>query len=118
MGQKKRRQSKKADDDVWIPPAVGLVPEDFYGRAVDITEVMFRFEQKYPGRVVNWGVKNDTVPADLWVDINAADFKEAVEVSVKLIKWIGRHGCDIFVREPLQPVGPNTWRFKCQLVAV
>jgi hypothetical protein len=102
----------------WIPPAVGLVPEDFYGRAVDITEVMTRFKLKYSKRVVSWGVKNDKIPADVWVDYKASDLQDAIKFSVKIIMWLGRNGMDVFTDAPPQPIGPNIWRFKCQVVAV
>jgi hypothetical protein len=102
----------------WIPPAVGLVPEDFYGRAVDITDVMFRFKQKFPGRVVKWDIDNSKIPSDLFVDIKAADMREAQQVSVALIKWLGRNGLDVYVEEPLQQIEAGVWRFKCQIKAV
>jgi hypothetical protein len=102
----------------WVPPAVGLVPEDFYGRAVDITEVMTRFRLKYKGRVVSWGVKNDKIPADVWVDYFASDLNDAIRFSVKIIMWLGRNGMDVITDGPPQLVGSNTWRFKCQVVVV
>jgi len=118
MGRMRRNVRHSKEWEEWIPPAVGLTPEDFYGKAVNITDVMFRFKQKMLGRVVNWGADTSKIPADLWVDINADDWHEATQVSIKLIKWLGRNGLDIFVEGPLEHVGPNTWRFKCRVVAV
>ena len=120
MAPKRRSQKTTVNErfNEWVPPAVGLTPEDFYGKAVDITDVMTRFKLKYKERVLSWGVKNDTIPADVWVDYKATDLHDAIRFSVKVIKWLGYHGMDIFTDGPPQQLGPNTWRFKCRVVVM
>jgi len=99
----------------WVPPAVGLTPEDFPGEAVFIEDVVLEFKQRYPDRIVKWGVDTVKDPAELWADINAADMREAIQVAVKLIKWIGRNGFHVFSEDPIEQMGPNTWRFKYRI---
>jgi len=100
----------------WVPPAVGLTPEDFPGEAVFVEDVMLEFKRRFPGRIAKWGLDTTKDPTELWADINAADMREAIQVAVKLIKTLGRSGFHVFSEDPIEHVGTNTWRFKYRVV--